>query len=100
MKLQLFKPKKPTFPSKNAKGGKGKSSAGKDTAELEENLAANDALDTDAENEKQMKMIEDLENGGQIEDIDLNTDDWVNVNPSDIVKRYDALRRYVSLINI
>ena len=47
--------------------------------------------------EKQRKMIEEMENGGVIEDIDLTTDDWVNVNPLEIMKRYDMIRRYVRI---
>jgi len=42
-----------------------------------------------------MKMIEEMETGGVIEEIDLTTEDWVNVNPMEIIKRYDMLRRYV-----
>ena len=91
------------FPvGKNAKGGKGKGSKGREKSMELVSSSANleeENLDTDAENEKQMRMIEDLENGGTIEEIDLTTDDWVNVAPSDIVKRYDALRRYVSVKN-
>jgi hypothetical protein len=49
------------------------------------------------EAEKQRKMIEEMEHGGVIEDIDLTTDDWVNVNPLEIMKRYDMIRRYVSI---
>ena len=50
------------------------------------------------EKEKQMKLIDELESGGGgvVEDIDLTTDDWVNVNPSEMAKRYDMLRRYVT----
>ena len=47
------------------------------------------------EQEKQLKMIDDMEHGGVIEDIDLTTDDWVNVNFAEITKRYDMIRRYV-----
>lgn len=54
-----------------------------------------DQLDADAENEKQLKMIDELENGGVVEEIDLTTEDWVNVNPIEITKRYDMIRRYV-----
>lgn len=52
------------------------------------------------EKEKQLKLIDELESGGGgvVEDIDLTTDDWVNVNPSEIAKRYDMIRRYVILI--
>ena len=49
------------------------------------------------EAEKQRKMIEEMEHGGVIEDIDLTTDDWVNVNPLEIMKRYDMIRRYVRI---
>ena len=63
-----------------------------DVNEEQENL---EKLEQDAENEKQLKMLDNLENGGVIEDIDLTTDDWVNVNPTEITKRYDMLRRYV-----
>lgn len=44
-----------------------------------------------------MKLIDELESGGSgmVEDIDLTTDDWVNVNPNEIAKRYDMIRRYV-----
>lgn len=52
-------------------------------------------MEADAENAKQLKMIDELENGGAIEDIDLTTEDWVEPNPSDLSKRYDLLRRYV-----
>ncbi len=38
-----------------------------------------------------------MEHGGVIEDIDLTTDDWVNVNPLEIMKRYDMIRRYVRI---
>jgi predicted regulator of amino acid metabolism with ACT domain len=49
------------------------------------------------EKEKQLKLIDELESGGSgmVEDIDLTTDDWVNVNPNEIAKRYDMIRRYV-----
>lgn len=40
-------------------------------------------------------MIDEMEHGGVIEDIDLTTDDWVNVNFAEITKRYDMIRRYV-----
>jgi len=46
---------------------------------------------------KQFEMLEALENGGPIEDIDLTTEDWINVQPPDMPKRYEALRRYVIL---
>ena len=39
-----------------------------------------------------------MENGGPIEDIDLTTEDWINVQLPDMPKRYDALRRYVSRV--
>ncbi len=51
----------------------------------------------DAENERQMRLMQEMENGGEIEDIDLTTEDWVNVNPAEITKRYDMLIKYVSL---
>ena len=44
---------------------------------------------------KQFEMLEALENGGPIEDIDLTTEDWINVQAPDMPKRYEALRRYV-----
>ena len=67
--------------------------------DLNLNLAINDPneeQDTDNENERKLKMLEEMEAGGVIEDIDLTTDDWVNVNPTEMAKRYDMLRRYVS----
>lgn len=79
------------FVNKNQKKQKEKSFE-IDLNEEQENL---EKLEQDVENEKQLKMIDDLENGGMIEDIDLTTDDWVNVNPTEITKRYDMLRRYV-----
>lgn len=39
--------------------------------------------------------MEELEAGGEIEDLDLTSEEWVNVNPADITKRYEMLRRYV-----
>jgi len=44
-------------------------------------------------------MLDAMENGGPIEDIDLTTEDWINVQPMDMPKRYEALRRYVSSNN-
>lgn len=64
-----------------------------DLNEEAENL---DKLEQDAEDEKQLKMLDDIENGADIEDIDLTTEDWVNVNPNEITKRYDMLRKYVN----
>jgi hypothetical protein len=56
--------------------------------------------DTDTEHEKKIKMLEELESSssvaGEIEELDLTTDDWVNVHPTEITKRYEMLRRYVS----
>ncbi len=49
----------------------------------------------ETENEKQLKMIEEMESGGVIQEIDLTTDDWVNVDPNDLPKRYEAIRKYV-----
>ncbi len=46
-------------------------------------------------NSKQLELLEAMENGGPIDDIDLTTEDWINVQPPDMPKRYDALRRYV-----
>ena len=43
-----------------------------------------------------MKMIEELEAGGEIEDIDLTAEEWAQVNPAEIAKRYEMIRRYVS----
>lgn len=40
-------------------------------------------------------MIEELDSGGVIQEIDLNTEDWANVDPNDLPKRYDAIRKYV-----
>lgn len=54
-----------------------------------------DKLEQDAEDEKQLKMLDDIENGADIEDIDLTTDDWISANPNDLTKRYDMLRKYV-----
>ena len=53
----------------------------------------------DAENEKQIKMMEEMENGGEIGELDLTSEDWVNVNPTEITKRYDMIRRYVRMKN-
>lgn len=50
----------------------------------------------ETENEKQLKMIEELGSGGLIQEIDLTTEDWVNVDPNDMPKRYEAVRKYVS----
>jgi len=47
---------------------------------------------------KQFEMLEALENGGPIEDIDLTTEDWISVQAADMPKRYEALRRYVILM--
>lgn len=68
--------------------------------DLNINLALNETnedLDTDGENERKLKMLEEMESGAAVEDIDLTTDDWINVNPSEMAKRYDMLRRYATI---
>ena len=68
----------------------------KDTAveENQEEEKSNENADEEAA-QQQKKMLDELEAGGFVEDIDLTTDDWVNVSPADYVTRYDMLRRYV-----
>lgn len=68
--------------------------------DINEDVDNIDSILADEEKEKQMKIIDDLENGAFVEEIDLTTDDWVNVNPTEIAKRYDMLRRYVYFILI
>lgn len=80
------------FKTKNQKKPKEKSLE-IDLNEEAENL---DKLEQDAEDEKQLKMLDEIENGADIDDIDLNTNDWINVNPSEITKRYEMLRKYVN----
>jgi hypothetical protein len=41
-------------------------------------------------------MIEELEAGGEIEDIDLTAEEWAQVNPAEIAKRYEMIRRYAN----
>ena len=62
--------------------------------QVEETENVEETINND-EQEKQLKMIDEMEHGGVIEDIDLTTDDWVNVNFAEITKRYDMIRRYV-----
>jgi hypothetical protein len=50
--------------------------------------------------EKQMKMIEELDPGNEIEDIDLTAEEWAHVNPAEIVKRYETIRRYANKIKL
>jgi hypothetical protein len=80
----FFKPKK----DKVAKKGK----KGKAEEVVEEVI---EEVPEETENEKQLKMIEEMESGGVIQEIDLTTDDWVNVDPNDLPKRYEAIRKYV-----
>ena len=88
--MSFFKAKK----TKNKKAkNKSKDKEAEEAVEKEAEVQDNG----EEEAEKQRKMIEDLENGGAIEDIDLTTEDWVNVNPLEIMKRYDMLRRYVRI---
>ena len=77
-----------------AKAGKGKASKGKDKQDevVEEEVVEEKVEDS---GDQQLKMIDELEAGGKIEEIDLTTDDWVNVNALEMPKRYDMLRRYV-----
>lgn len=43
-----------------------------------------------------LSNLEDIENVDMLdEEIDLNSDEWINVNPNELKKRYDILRRYV-----
>ena len=83
---------------KNAKKGGKKESATKEKEEEEivEELPLEPVV---TENVKQFEMLDAMENGGPIEDIDLTTEDWINVQPMDMPKRYEALRRYVSSNN-
>ncbi len=88
---------------KKGRGGKGSGAKGQkvkekldEIAELAELAEKEEAPPEDPDNEKQMKMIEELEAGGEIEDIDLTAEEWVNVNPAEIAKRYEMIRRYVS----
>lgn len=48
------------------------------------------------ENVKQFEMLDAMEDGGPIADIDLTTEDWINVQPMDMPKRYEVLRRYAN----
>ncbi len=77
---------------KAAKGGK------KGKEEVVEEVV--EEVPEETENEKQLKMIEDLESGGVIAEIDLTTEDWVNVDPNDLPKRYEAVRKYVCFLLI
>ena len=79
---------------KKAKGGKGKKENAKEKEE-EEVVEEIPVEPPKTEDTKQLEILEQMENGGPIEDIDLTTEDWVNVQPPDIPKRYDALRKYV-----
>ncbi|CAF0706283.1 unnamed protein product [Brachionus calyciflorus] len=93
------KPKaKPNQINKNLKFNKNQKKLKEKSLEIDLNEEAEnlEKLEQDAENEKQLKMIDDLENGGDIEEIDLTTDDWVNVIPTEITKRYDMIRRYAT----
>ena len=82
-----IKPKK----VKPTKGKKGKEEVVEEVIE---------EVPEETENEKQLKMIEDLESGGVIAEIDLTTEDWVNVDPNDMPKRYEAVRKYVMNENL
>ena len=82
------------------KGGKAAKAGGKkeSTKEKEEEEIIEEAPPEPENNDssKQLELLEAMENGGPIEDIDLTTEDWINVQLPDMPKRYDALRRYVS----
>lgn len=94
-KLKVKTNQQNKFKTKNQKKPKEKSLE-IDLNEGTENL---DKLEQDAEDEQQLKMLDEIENGADIDDIDLNTDDWINVNPNEITKRYDMLRKYVNWLN-
>lgn len=80
---------------KKGKGGKGKKENVKEKEE-EEVIEEIPVEPPKTENTKQLEILEQMENGGPIEDIDLTTEDWVNVQAPDMPKRYDALRKYVT----
>jgi hypothetical protein len=62
------------------------------TKELQEAYYKRDKLN----NESQIKIEEFLDNpDAKIEDIDLLREEWENVNPIELKKKYDFVRHYV-----
>ena len=79
---------------KNAKKGGKKESAAREKEE-EEIVEELPPEPVQPESNKQFELLEAMENGGPIEDIDLTAEDWINVQAPDMPKQYEALRRYV-----
>lgn len=63
------------------------------------NLLLNQIGENDAEREDgKFKQLEDFgdDEAAYAIDLDLTSEEWENVNPIELQKRYDVIRRYVS----